>query len=261
MGGGITADRGKWLKLWLDSLTDLDIANLSNEDWGFLTRLWMLIKKEGTAGSITLERPALIPCALLHVPDFDFLITQIYRSIPSRNVTVDVTVDKRYITITFCKWLKYQGDWSGERVAKFRENQKSVTANVTVAHTSSSISTSSSIKGVKERSGKPLEEAKRIHIDKLEFTDSMKAYASKHGINGHAIDLFGDMVRWVVKKGDKLTNTQRGWEAQFQTFVNRAPEMSPKYIDHKPSQYKDPFESLKKAAAREEAEKKARLGK
>lgn len=230
------ADRGKWLKLWLDSLTDLDMAGMSNEDWGFLTRLWMLIKKEGEAGTIKLERPAIIPCALLHVPDFDSLIARVQGSIPCRNVTVNVTIDNRYITITFAKWLKYQGDWSGERVAKFRENQKNVTANVTVAPTSTSSSISSSRSPSSNSSSKKRNSQKKIHIDKLDLTDKMREYAAKHGINGHVLDVFRKMVQTVNKKGVELTRTERRWEAQFQTFVDNAPKFNPEFLDHKPAQ-------------------------
>lgn len=132
------ADRGKWLKLWLDSLTDLDIAKMSNDDWGFLTRLWMLIKKEGEAGSITLERPAVIPCALVHVPDFDALIKKIETSIPCRNVTISNRYKDGIVTVTFANWLKYQGDWSGDRVKKFRKKSKKCNGKPSSSYSSSS---------------------------------------------------------------------------------------------------------------------------
>lgn len=73
----------------------------------------------------------------------------------------------------------------------------------------------------------------RIHIDKLELTDSMKEYAKANGINGHVFDLFADMADNAHKK-NKLTNTLRGWEAQFRTFVRNAEKFNPKYFDKRP---------------------------
>lgn len=77
----------------------------------------------------------------------------------------------------------------------------------------------------------------KIHIDKLELTDSMKDYASTHGINGRVVDLFGDMVGWA-HKNNHLVKTLRGWQEEFRTFVNRSPQYNPQYIESNVKEYK-----------------------
>ena len=119
------SDQGKWWKLWLSALDDDDLENLSIHEWFAWARLACHIKGHGKNGRIVLRKPGTRVVQLMRVEDFDSAINMIKR-FPNvefetpQNETVRETVE--YI-VKFKNWNKYSGDYSYERVKKFRKNE------------------------------------------------------------------------------------------------------------------------------------------
>jgi len=79
---------------------------------------------------------------------------------------------------------------------------------------------------------KKTQKSKKIHIDRLEMTEAMATYASANGLNGKAEELFRRMLTWCEKK-EILEKSLRAWEAQFRTFVDKAPQYNADLFDSK----------------------------
>lgn len=109
------ADQGRWFKLWISALSDPALDNLSLEDFARWCRFGMFMKLHGTEGTIQIPPPAEGLCHALKVPDYSALISLLER-MPSYNVTGVTNA-----TVTCPNWPKYQGDFSGDRVKRFRE--------------------------------------------------------------------------------------------------------------------------------------------
>ncbi len=114
------ADQGIWWKLWCSALDDPDLDNLDLADFGRYCKMGAFIKRQGQTGSIVLAPPARALCATFQVPDFNALIAAISR-LP--NVIVTAVSSETNATVTIKNWLKYQGDYSTERVRKFRARE------------------------------------------------------------------------------------------------------------------------------------------
>lgn len=128
------ADQGKWFKLWESALDDQDLENLTIHEWFSWARFGTYLKKHGKHGKIRLRAPATAIVNLLRVPTFQDAIAMIkrfpnYTLNESQNETANVTVESVTCSIACQNWLKYQGDFSTERVRKHRSRE---TANVTV---------------------------------------------------------------------------------------------------------------------------------
>lgn len=123
------ADQGKWFKLWCSALDDNDLENLSIHEWFCWARLGAYIKKHGKEGKIVFSSPARALMNLFRVADFPTALDIIKRfpscKLGERSFTVTgetsstVTVDVEYLN-----WLKYQGDFSNDRVRKFRDKKR-----------------------------------------------------------------------------------------------------------------------------------------
>src|SRR5690349_6768710 len=117
------ADQGKWFKLWCTSLTDADLENLSIHEWYCWARLGAYMKAHGDTGRITFEAPAFALSSLFHVATFDEAVVLI-RQFPhcvleEEKSTVSGETNKTVsITVAYSNWLKYQGDFSTERVRR-----------------------------------------------------------------------------------------------------------------------------------------------
>jgi len=184
------ADNGLWIKLWTDAGTDEKTAPLTNEEWGFLTRLWMYIKKEGDSGTITIHERAVPVFGWCHVSGYDEFLKMLDQiSIFFTNINVSsafhVTISERYITVSFPKWLKRQGDWSTGRVRKFRQKGAERNADETVASTSPSSSTSPSTSNKEKKA--LFSKSYISEVEKMIVTDSHRALASevseKHNVD------------------------------------------------------------------------------
>jgi hypothetical protein len=119
-------DNGRWFKLWFTAVTDNNLASLPNETWAIWAKLGTYIKCHGQGGEITLKSPEKMLCAILQCDDFNVLINKI-KSFPNVTVT-PVTIESVTFQVKYENWHKYQGDFSGDRVRKFREKN---TQNVT----------------------------------------------------------------------------------------------------------------------------------
>lgn len=127
------ADQGKWFKLWESSLDDQDLENLSIHEWFCWARFGTYLKKHGKDGKIRLRGPATAVINLLRVNTIFDAIGMI-KSFPNyaveemKSVTANVTDEFVTFNIQCLNWNKYQGDFSGDRVRRYRRR---VTANVT----------------------------------------------------------------------------------------------------------------------------------
>lgn len=127
--GGAVADQGKWFKLWCSALHDDDLENLSLEDWSRWARLGAHIKAHGKDGKIRFREPGTSLVNLFRVPDFNTAIMIIKRlpnfAVGERESTVTTETNT---TVTYeiesLNWLKYQGDFSNDRVRKFRDKKR-----------------------------------------------------------------------------------------------------------------------------------------
>ena len=120
------ADNGRWFKLWVNSITDNRLASLPNELWAVWAKFGTYVKCHGQDGEITLTKPEKMLCSIMQCDSFECLINAI-KCFP--NVTVSlVTNDIVSYKIKYENWFKYQGDFSTDRVKKFRaKNRKSET--------------------------------------------------------------------------------------------------------------------------------------
>lgn len=110
------ADNGKWFKLWITAPYDPDLANLSLDNFGRWCKFGCYLKAHGTDGTLQITSPAFALQQLFQVQNYDDVM-QIIMQFPSCKITVTCVTNA---TVTWKNWLKYQGDWSNDRVAKFR---------------------------------------------------------------------------------------------------------------------------------------------
>jgi hypothetical protein len=116
------ADNGRWFKLWCSSVHDPDLSNLSIADFGRWAKLGAYIKEHGNGGEIILSPPAITVTAMLQLQTLQDVIS-CFQNI--KNVTVTpVTNANVTCTIKYENWYKYQGDFSGDRVKKFRDKKR-----------------------------------------------------------------------------------------------------------------------------------------
>lgn len=120
------ADLGLWFKLWCSADSDPNLDNLDISDFGRWCKLGAYVKSQGTDGSVRISSPSRALCAKFQVATFDDLIRAITRfphvtmrrDISSVSTETNASVS---FVITFDNWLKYQGDYSTNRVHKYRD--------------------------------------------------------------------------------------------------------------------------------------------
>jgi hypothetical protein len=119
------ADTLQWFRLWISSLTDPDLDNLSIADFGRWAKLGAYIKQQGTAGTVLIHPPARALCGMLQVPDIDTLIDAIKR-FPNveieegKNSALRVTDASVTFSVCFRNWQKYQVDTTWVRMRRMR---------------------------------------------------------------------------------------------------------------------------------------------
>lgn len=111
------ADNGRWFKLWITAPYDPHLSNLSLDDFARWCLFGIYLKTHGNNGVIELTSPATAIQQLFRVQNYDDVM-QVIQRFPSCNFTVTSVTTA---TVTWCNWLKYQGDFSGDRVRKFRD--------------------------------------------------------------------------------------------------------------------------------------------
>jgi len=113
------ADQGRWFKLWVSSDDDPDLANLSLDDFARWCLFGIFLKKHGTNGSVSLIPPCTALVQKFRVQSF-FDVMQVIEKFPNCTVSSETNP-----TVTWHNWLKYQGDFSTDRVRKFRDMKRS----------------------------------------------------------------------------------------------------------------------------------------
>lgn len=108
-------DQGRWFKLWVSALGDPSLDALPIAQFGRWAKLGAYVKAHGVGGTVVIVSPASTLVSMLQCRDFDDMISHIQK-LP--NVTVSLGTNT---TVTFANWMKYQGDFSTERVRKFRK--------------------------------------------------------------------------------------------------------------------------------------------
>lgn len=127
------ADQGKWFKLWESALDDQDLENLSIHEWFCWARLGTYMKKHGKDGELSIKAPALALQNVLRLNGPD-AIKRVIKVLPGyvfeecKGETANVTNATVTFKIKCSNWSKYQGDYSTNRVRRWR---KRVTPNVT----------------------------------------------------------------------------------------------------------------------------------
>jgi hypothetical protein len=127
------SDQGKWFKLWESALNDQDLENLDLDNWARWARMGLYMKKHGNDGRLVIKYPGRALQTVLRVGDFEAVL-RIVKLLPGyyveeiKNETVNVTVASVSFSITSQNWAKFQGDFSSDRVRKFRRRE---TANET----------------------------------------------------------------------------------------------------------------------------------
>src|SRR3990167_3302543 len=118
------ADQGRWFKLWVTAAYDPDLGSLSLEDFARWCLFGVYLKTHGTEGSVSLSDPALPVQNLFRVSSFECVLS-VLRKFPNcalhpvTNSTVSYKVE-------WANWLKYQGDFSSDRVKRHREKVREV---------------------------------------------------------------------------------------------------------------------------------------
>ena len=85
-----------------------------------------VVKRQGTAGELTIHPPARTFCAMFQVPDFEALVACFMR-LPHVIVRRDngKHEGETILNVSFSNWAKYQGDLSTIRVRRSRDRKRS----------------------------------------------------------------------------------------------------------------------------------------
>lgn len=115
-------DQGRWFKLWTTASDDPDLANLDLADFGRWCLFGVFLKVHGQNGIVKIQEPATSLQQKFRVHGFKDVLT-ILNNFPNcdvreeqKNDVTPVTI----VTVTWRNWRKYQGDFSGDRVTKYR---------------------------------------------------------------------------------------------------------------------------------------------
>jgi len=121
------ADQGQWFKLWVGADDDPDLGNLSNEDFGRWCKLGTYLKKHGTNGQITMPAPAIPLQNRFRVVTYkDVLnVLKLFPNCVTEEMHNSSVSGETTLTVTWCNWSKYQGDFSTARVRKMRQMKRS----------------------------------------------------------------------------------------------------------------------------------------
>ena len=115
-------DQGRWFKLWVGWDADPDMANLSLENQARWCRFGTYLKQHGHRGHLKVVTPAKALQELFRVDSFNAVLA-VLSAFPNCRVT-DVTNSPVTLEVTWLNWHKYQGDYSGDRVREWRQQQR-----------------------------------------------------------------------------------------------------------------------------------------
>jgi hypothetical protein len=117
--GATMGDQGRWFKLWVTAPGDPHLGNFSLEDFARWCLFGIYMKVHGTNGIVTLQPPISALQRMFQVQAAEDVIAIIKR-FPNCNVT-PVTNSPVTLTVEWKNWQKYQGDYSSDRVARWRK--------------------------------------------------------------------------------------------------------------------------------------------
>lgn len=123
------ADQGKWFKLWCSAIHDQELQNLELEDWARWAMLGAYIKANGKDGKITFSHPYRALLNLFRVPTIEAAKLVLNRlpncGVGEREVTVSTETNTTVsLEVEYKNWFKYQGDFSSDRVRRFRDKKR-----------------------------------------------------------------------------------------------------------------------------------------
>lgn len=241
------SDQGKWFKLWASALDDPDLENLSLENWARWARLGVYIKKHGMNGKLRIRKPANALLSLLRCATFSQL-EETLRAFP--NYLLEGSENSVTFTVTCKNWSKYQRDFSGDRVKRFRA--KSVTVPETPHVT----------RQEEKRSRREVEEIRRDITPSFDFESLWAKYPRREGRKEaekhfkasikeakdwldiqNAMDCYLTHLRanktepQFVKMGSTWFNNWRDWvnyKAVFAHLEIQTPKSRP-YVEQKPA--------------------------
>ena len=194
------ADQGRWFKLWATAAYDPDLANLALDDFARWCLFGIFLKSHGKNGTIEIREPAFALQQLFRFQTFKDVLNCI-RKFPNCVVgeKQEITVTGVTIaTVTWNNWLKYQGDFSNDRVAKFR-------ANVTAK------------KRGEEKRREETKKRRKIPLNDLPLDEFLSHLKTKPAYS--TMDLENEWSKcetWCESKGAKITYRR------FINWINRA---------------------------------------
>jgi hypothetical protein len=115
-------DQGRWFKLWTTAPADPHLGNLSLEDFARWCLFGVYMKVHGTDGIVTVEPPMTALQQLFRVGACEDVF-DIIRKFPHCALQ-PVTNSPVTYSVEWKNWLKYQGDFSGDRVKRWREKKR-----------------------------------------------------------------------------------------------------------------------------------------
>lgn len=131
------SDQGKWAKIWVSTLANPKLENLELHEWARWVRLILFMKAHGTNGKLVFDPPFRALQTVMRADSWDTLLEfvrhcpgfTLFEPLQSPLHQPSQHKDDRWMIV--CKnWYKYQGDFSRERVSKWRKKQ-TVTPTVT----------------------------------------------------------------------------------------------------------------------------------
>ena len=200
------ADNGKWFKLWCASVNDPDLSNLDIANYGRWAKMGAYIKEHGTDGSVTLKEPSYVITAMLQLPALKDVI-KCFEEMPNVTVTTETFAYVSF-TIKYDNWLKYQGDFSSERVRKFREKNTQMKR--------------SKRRGEEKRGDETRKEEKRTFLEPS--LEEIRNYCKerKNNVNPEKWLAHYQAKGWLIGK-----NKMKDWRAAVRTWEDAIPSTAP----------------------------------
>ena len=222
LSGVAMGDQGRWFKLWVTAPGDPHLGNFSLEDFARWCLFGIYMKVHGTNGIVTLQPPMMALQIIFRVQSAEDVIAVINR-FPNCTVT-SVTNSPVTLAVEWNNWKKYQGDYSGDRVARWREKRRHrVTAKEEKrgeekrGSTPASIGSSTNTQNSKR--GTPASRAVLSDADFLETLRKNPAYARLD-----IADQMGRLDAWLTTPRGRGKQKTRG---RVVNWLNRALEDLP----------------------------------
>lgn len=209
-------DQGRWFKLWVTAPYDIHLSNLSLENFARWCLFGVYLKTHGTNGTLEISSPATSLQQLFRVQNYDDIVYTI-KCFPSCIFTVTSVTTA---TVTWRNWLKYQGDFSGDRVRKFRNVKRTKKRGEEKRKEEINIK-----ENIKEKFGK----YGKVKLTKTEYQELI----IKFGQQGTK-ERIENLELYIGSKGDKYKShymTILSWEKKHEKEEKVRPETNYEMID------------------------------